>query len=166
MKQFMGAANFKRATLTYLASKLPEKNLEDLRKIFIQMDLNGDGRIETAEFKEALTSIGMKFTNDEVKELMGSLDTNNSGFIDYTEFLAGCMRSKLYLKEDLLKAAFEYFDKDSSGAITKEELRNVLSSDDIMIPDCEIDKIIEEVDFNKDGHIDYGEFIDMMKKDL
>lgn len=51
MKQFMGAANFKRATLTYLASKLPEKNLEDLRKIFIQMDLNGDGRIEMDEFK-------------------------------------------------------------------------------------------------------------------
>lgn len=108
----------------------------------------------------------MKFTNEEVVELMGSMDTNNSGFIDYTEFLAGCMRSKLYLKEDLLKTAFEYFDKDKNGAITREELRDVLSSDDILIPESEIDKIIAEVDFDQDGQIDYGEFIEMMKKDL
>lgn len=43
MKQFMDAAKFKKATLTYFASKLPEKNIEDLRSSFISMDLNGDG---------------------------------------------------------------------------------------------------------------------------
>lgn len=42
---------------------------------------------------------------------MNSLDTNHNGNIDYTEFLAGCMKSKIYLKEDNIKAAFEYFDK-------------------------------------------------------
>ncbi len=42
---------------------------------------------------------------------MDKLDTNNNGHIDYTEFLAGCMKSKIYLKEDSLKAAFSYFDK-------------------------------------------------------
>ena len=42
---------------------------------------------------------------------MKKLDTNQNGFIDYTEFLAGCMKSKIYLKEDHLKAAFGYFDK-------------------------------------------------------
>ena len=41
---------------------------------------------------------------------MNNLDTNNNGYVDYTEFLAGCLRSKIYLKEDVLKAAFEYFD--------------------------------------------------------
>jgi len=59
MKKFLEAANFKRATLTYLASKLPEKNLEDLRKIFIQIDANGDGKIETSEFKDAMDKVGM-----------------------------------------------------------------------------------------------------------
>ena len=42
---------------------------------------------------------------------MDKLDTNNNGYIDYTEFLAGCMKSKIYLKEDYLRAAFSYFDK-------------------------------------------------------
>lgn len=42
---------------------------------------------------------------------MNSVDTNGNGYIDYTEFIAGCMKSKIYLKEDHLKAAFQYFDK-------------------------------------------------------
>lgn len=54
--------------------------------------------------------VGAEFDDSEVKELMDALDTNKSGFIDYTEFLAGCMKSKIYLKEDHLRAAFEYFD--------------------------------------------------------
>ena len=45
---------------------------------------------------------------------MSELDTNNNGYIDYTEFLAGCMKSKLYLQQDNLRHAFEYFDKVSN----------------------------------------------------
>ena len=54
MKNFMEAVNFKKATLTYLAAKLPEKNIEDLRQMFIKIDDNGDGRITAEEFKVAL----------------------------------------------------------------------------------------------------------------
>lgn len=42
---------------------------------------------------------------------MNTLDINKNGFIDYTEFLAGCMKSKIYLKDENLRRAFEYFDK-------------------------------------------------------
>lgn len=35
MRQFIDAVNFKKAALIYLASKLPEKNIEELRKLFI-----------------------------------------------------------------------------------------------------------------------------------
>jgi calcium-dependent protein kinase len=54
------------------------------------------------------------------------MDTNNNGSIDYTEFIAGCMQSYVYLKENNLKHAFEYFDKDGNGTITLEELKETL----------------------------------------
>jgi calcium-dependent protein kinase len=111
MKNFYEAANFKKATLIYLAAKLPEKDLDELRKLFIQMDQNGDGKISLDEFNKALISYGIDYTPEECRSLMDKLDTNNNGYIDYTEFLAGCMKSKIYLKEDYLKNAFEYFDK-------------------------------------------------------
>jgi Ca2+-binding EF-hand superfamily protein len=34
----------------------------------------------------------------------------------------------------------------------------------VLIPDSEINKLIEEVDANKDGEIDYLEFLAMMEK--
>jgi calcium-dependent protein kinase len=111
MRKFIIAANLKKATLIYLASKLPEGDLDELRKLFISVDNNGDGKITADEFGEALTKYGLKHSPEEVKELMGKLDLNHNGYIDYTEFLAGCMKSKIYLKEDYLKSAFAYFDK-------------------------------------------------------
>ena len=76
MKNFMDAVNFKKATLTYLAAKLPEKNIEDLRQMFIKIDDNGDGRITGEEFKIALMQIGMQFTEGEIQEFLSTLDLN------------------------------------------------------------------------------------------
>jgi len=58
-----------------------------------------------------LTSYGFEINHEEIESLISQIDTNNNGFIDYTEFIAGCMKSKIYLREDNLKQAFQYFDK-------------------------------------------------------
>jgi Ca2+-binding EF-hand superfamily protein len=93
----MDAHSLKKTTLLYLAQKLPERYLADLRGAFISIDTNGDGRIEEKEFCQALVRVGADFTTEEVLELMDALDTNHNGYVDYSEFLAGCMRSKIYL---------------------------------------------------------------------
>ena len=54
MQKFVDAVNLKKATLTYLASKIPEEYLEDLRRTFITIDLNGDGLITEDEFTKSL----------------------------------------------------------------------------------------------------------------
>lgn len=51
MQSFMEAVNFKKATLIYMAAKLPELCIEELRKLFILIDVNGDGRITSDEFQ-------------------------------------------------------------------------------------------------------------------
>lgn len=50
IKDFMEASNMKKTILIYLAAKLPEKSLEDLRRLFIKVDSNGDGKITIDEF--------------------------------------------------------------------------------------------------------------------
>ena len=90
------------------------------------------------------------------------IDTNQNGLIDYTEFIAACLHSYNYLKESHLRAAFSYFDKDGSGTISREELRLCLQSDDFTLKDDEIDNLLNGVDVNDDGEVDYDEFIAMM----
>ncbi len=61
-----------------------------------------------------------------------------------------------------MRAAFSYFDKDGSGTISREELRLCLQSDDFTLKDDEIDNLLNGVDANDDGEVDYDEFIAMM----
>jgi len=42
-----------------LAAKLPEKDLDELRRLFIMMDTNGDGKISIEEFQQALMNFGI-----------------------------------------------------------------------------------------------------------
>ena len=52
------------------------------------------------------------------------------------------------------RAAFEVFDKDGSGTISAEELRQVMKSLGENLTDQEIDEMIAEADKDKNGSID------------
>ena len=73
---------------------------------------------------------------------MSVIDSNNNGVIDYTEFIAACMYSQEYSQEKQIKQAFQYFDKDNSGAISKEELRQCLQSEDQTLTDDDVQNLI------------------------
>lgn len=94
---------------------------------------------------------------------MNVIDSNQNGLIDYSEFIAACLQSYNYLQENQLKAAFSYFDKDGSGTISRDELRVCLQSDDFTLSEEQINELLNGVDANNDGQIDYQEFITMMK---
>merc|ERR1712061_89068 len=56
----------------------------------------------------------------------------------------------------MLRTAFRKFDKDSSGYITVENLREVLGD---KCPKEEVDRFLKEADFLKDNRISYKEFV-------
>ena len=99
----MDATKLKKATLTYMAWKLPESSIEDLRNTFIKIDSNADGRITVEEFRKGIDVLGLKASEKEISNLIATLDSNNNGYIDYTEFLAGCLRSQVYLQEENMR---------------------------------------------------------------
>lgn len=57
-----------------------------------------------------------------------------------------------------LRAAFAVFDRDNSGTISADELRNVMKSIGENLSDAEIDEMIKEADANGDGNIDCKSF--------
>ena len=62
-------------------------------------------------------------------------------------------------REEHLKVAFEHFDIDGDGQITRGELRQSLAK--MGISDEGIEDIIDEVDKDGSGTIDYNEFCTM-----
>mmetsp|Transcript_40526 Transcript_40526/g.35961 ORF Transcript_40526/g.35961 Transcript_40526/m.35961 type:complete len:149 (+) Transcript_40526:87-533(+) len=145
-----------------MASQLSEHEILDLRKIFLQLDENGDGTLTLDELTEGLKKLP-DFNQKEIERIMESIDTDKSGRIDYTEFLAATMERNVYLKEEKLFMAFKMFDKDGNGFITPQELKEVLGSH-LSDKDQKIfEDLIKDVDQNGDGLIDYDEFISMMR---
>ena len=109
--------------------------------------------------KKAISSSEVKIEFNE--EIFKSIDTDNSGNIEYTEFISACIEKNLYLNEQKLKDAFKLFDADGSGKISRAEIEKVLHSSK---NSKEVDAIMAKHDVNKDGEIDFQEFLSMMKE--
>uniref|UniRef100_A0A3P9PJC1 EF-hand domain-containing protein n=1 Tax=Poecilia reticulata TaxID=8081 RepID=A0A3P9PJC1_POERE len=58
--------------------------LKELQSAFLQFDLDGDGKINQDEMKEALKSLlGEKLKKGELEEILKELDVNADGSIDF-----------------------------------------------------------------------------------
>ena len=160
-KDYVNSCKLKKMTLTYIASRLNENDVSNLREIFTSFDKNKDGHISLEELKNGLEKLnGKEIDNQEIEKIFLSLDTDKNGQIGYTEFLASIINERTYLNEERLYEAFVNLDKNGSGKISKDEIKTVIMKNNAN-DNC-VEKIIEKVDKNGDGVIDYNEFLDMM----
>ena len=158
---YMQSNQLKKAVLVYIASRLQDNEINDLKDIFQAFDKDNDGQINYNEFEQGLLKLKSKqIKPEEINSYFSSIDTSKTGRIDYTEFIASCMQKKIILTEEKLYEAFSMLDTDHNGKITKEEIMNVLklqTSDDKFVKD-----LMKKADKNSDGVIDYKEFLEFM----
>jgi calcium-dependent protein kinase len=160
MRKFKDNNKLQKAVITFIASRLQDKEVEKLKNIFQTLDANSDGTLTLEEMKNGIESLKDPEVEKEIETLFNSLDTDKSGKIDYTEFLAACLDKKNYLRTERLTEAFQMLDLDKSGKISKQELKDALKFD--QVEDSVFEKYIEQYDLNKDGEIDYNEFLNLM----
>ncbi|CAL5205774.1 unnamed protein product [Lathyrus oleraceus] len=163
MKQFRAMNKMKKLALKVIAENLAEEEIKGLKQMFNNIDTDRSGTITYEELKSGLSKLGSKLSEFEIKQLMEAADVDQNGTIDYHEFITATInRHKLEREENLFKA-FQYFDKDNSGYVTREELRQALAEYQ-MGDEATIDEVIDDVDTDNDGRINYQEFVAMMKK--
>ena len=61
-----------------------------------------------------------------------------------------------------LKEAFRIYDKEGNGFITTSTLKEILQELDSKLSEDELNGIIEEVDEDGSGTVDFDEFMEMM----
>ncbi|KAK8683703.1 hypothetical protein V6N13_039754 [Hibiscus sabdariffa] len=164
LKQFRVMNKLKKLALKVIAESLSsEEEIKGLKQMFKNIDTDGSGTITLDELRDGLARLGSKLTEPEIKQLMEAADVDNSGTIDYIEFVTATMHRHRLEREENIVQAFKFFDKDNSGFITRDELRQAMMQYG-MGDEATIDEVIEDVDTDKDGRINYEEFVAMMKR--
>ena len=163
-KDYAKSTLIKKIALIFIASRLDENEIVNLKNIFAAFDKHKKGQILYEELKQGLVQLKSSNINEkQIQDLFKNIDVDKNGKIDYTEFLAATLQKQNYLKIERLYEAFCLFDKDNSGKITKDELMKVLKVDKNQ--EKEIEKIIKEADKDEDGVINYKEFLELMGYD-
>uniref|UniRef100_A0A1I7YW51 EF hand n=1 Tax=Steinernema glaseri TaxID=37863 RepID=A0A1I7YW51_9BILA len=134
---------------------------EDLRGIFREFDLNGDGYIQKDELKAVMIKMGQSPTEEELNAMFNAADKDHDGNIDFNEFLSIAHANPLSLS---LRAVFDELDVDGDGYITRSELRIAFQRMGHTLSDQDIKAIYKHVDINQDGKINFEEFCRMMTR--
>ena len=135
----------------------------DLDDAFKRIDTNHDGKISLEELLEGCNEVFPEMTQEEAERLFKEMDTDNSGHIEYSEWIQSTIDKKKILTEDNLRKAFDAFDENGDGSITRKEIINFFGQGK-NINEGVWEEIIEEVDKDKNGEIDFEEFKEMMEK--
>ncbi|KAJ0557386.1 putative protein kinase CAMK-CDPK family [Helianthus annuus] len=160
MKQFTAMNKLKKMAIRVIAESLSEEEIAGLKQMFQMIDTDNSGHITFDELKAGLKRVGANLKESEIYDLMQAADVDDSGTIDYGEFVAATLHMNKIEKENHLFVAFSYFDKDGSGYITADELQHACVEFGIDVP---FEELIQDVDQDNDGRIDYNEFVAMMQ---
>merc|ERR1712200_73877 len=115
------------------------------------------------DLKDILRAMGFRPSKEELKEILGEIDKDGSGEIEFGEFCQLCAK---FLAEEPdeaeLKEAFLFFDKEGSGFITTDQFRKIIGELDPNMTSEDLDGIIDEIDEDGSGTMDFVMFYQMM----
>eukprot|EP01043_Picozoa_sp_COSAG02_P029571 COSAG02_NODE_1846_length_10682_cov_3.066900_1_plen_3275_part_01 len=144
---------------------------EDLNDAFGKLDYDGDGSITHDEFRAGLRRIGVVLPIGTVKELIRTFDADDDGMIEWKEFvhefgtkphqlqaLLLAQGQKTEAREEILKRVWKQVDADGSGALDRDEVRQVLILMGRAEDEIDLDAAMAEIDSDRSGEVDYQEF--------
>merc|ERR1719516_165971 len=112
-----------------------------------------------------LKSMGVDVNKTDMENYSSEVDEEETGKFTFTMFCQ--VAAKFMLEDDEeqmkeeLKEAFRIYDKEGQGFITNDILKEILREIDATLTENDLDHIIEEVDEDGSGTMDFDEFVEM-----
>ena len=75
---------------------------------------------------------------DDILDAINQEGDGEDAMISYSDFLAAAADKKKLLSKENLKIAFNFFDQDGNGIVTRSEMRNVLNASGRYYDDAEV----------------------------
>uniref|UniRef100_A0A7S0ZIC9 EF-hand domain-containing protein n=1 Tax=Timspurckia oligopyrenoides TaxID=708627 RepID=A0A7S0ZIC9_9RHOD len=138
-------------------NRLTEEQKEEIQESYFIFDPSETG-LDAKALRAAMRSLGFDPSKDDLRKLM-----NNNAIVDETQFMEiMAYQMNLQVMEDELRVAFELFDKEKSGRITLQNLRQAVASLGENLTDDDLVRMIEAADLDKDGEVSFEEYSDIM----
>lgn len=161
IKRFSAENKLKKAALYMMGQMLNPSEIVEIRDLFVKIDKDGNGSITIDEMRKGLKEhLGRARNEEELISIMENADVDGDGEIDYNEFIAATININQTDMNERIWKVFQKFDIDGSGYITADEVIHGLKKLGLDLEG--VDGIMEVVDKNSDGKIDYTEFRQMM----
>jgi len=158
LRQFRGYSKYEKAVMALVAHQKRERNVQDLKKAFLALDVERNGTLSESEIITALSDSGIQMDSKEMSEIFQALDTSEEGKVHIGEWLAATIEPKSLDSDQAMNQVFDFFDLDHTGKISREELINVLGNEQ------EAEEVMRQGDTSGDALISRNEFKVMMKK--
>jgi len=140
-----------------LISKENLGQLHNLNSLFQSLDKDNSGTVEVQEAREVLEKAGLN--QDQIGKFLSGL-LGDKGSVHYTEFMAKLVMAQRGVREEEIGAAFASIDLDGSGTLDVNEVEKLLQQPDAarLLEGRAAKDVIEEMDRNADGVVDFKEF--------
>lgn len=110
---------------------------------------------------EDLVQVLQQAGRNPSKKVLAKYWKSDTEHLTFDEFVDICKKEKATTADDLMKA-FRKIDINGDGYISLEELYKIMTTKGEKMSRSDVKKMIDEVDENKDGRLDYGEFCKMI----
>ena len=135
---------------------------------FSAFDKDSSGYIDANELRIVLEMMGQKTTEEEIFRMIAEADAENTGRITYPQFKRVIAEQKknqsLSNEEDTLDAFVSMGGQpDGEGFIDAQKLIRIIKNEFEMTID--IEKLIEEIDEDGSGEIEFDEFKALLQSD-
>ncbi|KAI4494181.1 hypothetical protein M0802_009215 [Mischocyttarus mexicanus] len=134
-------------------------------KAFDAFDHEKKGCIGTDMVGTILTMLGYELSEKTLHEIIKEVDEDGSGELEFEEFCT--LAARFLVEEDTeamqqeLREAFRLYDKEGNGYITTAVFRDILHELDDKLTNEELDLMIEEIDADGSGTLDFDGNINM-----
>jgi calmodulin len=118
----------------------------DPKEVFDLLDRKKTGFLKSDQLGVALRSLGLRLTNDQIKQLKAKADADTQGQLDFEGFQDYIYEGKKIQKtEDELEAAFRVFDNgESRGLIDLDSFKHALTTLGDKMTAEEVEEILKE----------------------
>ncbi|XP_042230210.1 troponin C-like isoform X2 [Homarus americanus] len=152
-----------------MTEELDEEKMAMLRKAFAMFDSGKTGKIEKEKIRTILNTLGANYINEELEALLVDNDLDGTGKLDFDSFVRVVGHFLEEQDEEAmqkeLKEAFRLYDKEGNGFIPIAALKEILGALDDKLSSADLDNIVEEIDEDGSGTVDFDEFMEMMTGD-